>query len=183
MRNYQGTWDDLTTELIGRRLYSNAGKVDYDYDNNRLKFQSGGSITNANDRVVWNYQKLHKVAKDSSLKMHVHFQMPNGGPFEFTLRYRLQQNGRAAATSWTTLTANTTNDARFSPTPDDFPEWNSVFNQIVVFPAIDLSTLGLSDIIQMQLARTDNTPDDIYVIYVDGHVKMDCFGSREEWAR
>ena len=35
----------MVGDLFGKRLSSTVGKVDYDWDNNAIKFQSGGSIS------------------------------------------------------------------------------------------------------------------------------------------
>jgi len=170
-------WDDMVTSLIGRRLYSNTGKVDYDYDENNIKFQPGGSITNKSDRVNWNWQKLHAIKATSALNVHIHLEQTSTDAVVFTLKYRIQKNGSAKTTAWTTLTCDV------SSSSDTVYTYSSgTLNQIVKFPSIDLTGTNISDIIECQMARTDSTASDIYATYVDAHVEFDTDGSRTEWS-
>ncbi len=170
-------WEDMVTSLAGKKIESSSGKVDYDWENNALVFQSGGSISTRNDRIIWNYQKLHGIKAVSDMMMHIHFVQPNSNKFEFTMQYRVQKNNAVTATTWTTLTVNTDDDAVFTyPGSGDF-------NQIVGFAAIDMTGTNLSDIYEFRLARTDSVTGDLLVKYVDAHVEFDTDGSRTEWSK
>jgi len=55
--------------------------------------------------------------------------------------------------------------------------------QISVFPTVT-ATMGLSDIIQFQLARTDSLTGDCYVAFCDLHAPVDqAAGSESEWVK
>ena len=169
-------WDDLANGLINKKLYSTAGKIDYDFDENSIKFQPGGDITNKNDRVAWNEQKLHRIKATSKLQFHIHLEQTSTDKIIFTLKYRIQENGKAKNTTWTTITCNTEDDGLYTYS-------SGTLNQIIVFPEIDISSTGLSDLIQCQLARTDSTSSDVYVTFVDAHVEIDTFGSYTQWSK
>ena len=170
-------WEDMTTSLAGKKLEDNTGKVDYRWDENAIKFQSGGSISVSKDRVIWNYQKLHGIKCDSEMHMHAHFRQPSNKKFVFTMQHRIQYNGAVTTTAWTTTTCNTTDDCVW-----DYPGSGN-FNNIIVFPAIDMSGMEMSDILEFRLARTDVQTGDLWVKYIDAHCEFDTFGSRTEWSK
>ena len=78
-------WDDLATSLIGRRLFSNLGAVDYNYAENAIAFSANGDITKDNDCVIWNLQKPHGTKASSTLNMHFHYEQTDSTAREFTL--------------------------------------------------------------------------------------------------
>jgi len=176
-------WDDMIGDLFGRRLNSTSGKVDYDWSENAIKFQSGGSITNVTDRVQSNAQIPHKAKVGTSItfKPHLHwFQEISSGATvldaTFTLRYRLQRNGRGKESVWTTITTTTggANDVF-----DFTGESDGTYNQLTHFPDITVDC-GISDTFQFQIARTDSNTGDIYVYFMDYHYEIDSVGSADE---
>ena len=170
-------WEDLVNSLIGKKLFSNTGTVDYDYDNNAIKFQPGGTIADAKDVVNWNYQKLHGIKAISDMMLHIHLRQSTANKVVFELDYRIQKNNAVWATAWETLTCNTTDDAVFT-----YPGTGN-FNQILIFPAIDLTGTNVSDIVQFKMTRTDATTGNVLATYVDAHCEFDTDGSRTEWAK
>lgn len=178
-------WNDMLTDLIGRRLSSTTGKVDYVYDENSIKFQSGGSLTNTNNRVAANKQINHffKVGVNQEFRPHIHWwqQVTSGtvAPIVFSLRWRIQNNGTLKTTAWTTITANagTTQDVF-----DFTGEADGLYNQITNFDPI-IVTCNISDILQIQLARTDSESGDIEAMNFDIHGQVDSQGSDEEYAK
>ena len=52
-------WDDIQGNLIGRNLSSVAGKVDYDWAENAITFQSGVSISTQNDVINFNNKNIY----------------------------------------------------------------------------------------------------------------------------
>lgn len=169
-------WDDLSTSLIGRRLASNTGSVDYNWDENTITFQPNGSITNQNDRIVLNLQKPHAAKTDSVTKFHIHWEQPDATEREFTVRYRIQQNGELKNTTWTTVVVSTINN-------NVFPYTSGVLNQITRLVTIDWSTVPLSSTVQIQFTRTDSNAGNIELVFADSHVEYDMFGSRQEFIK
>lgn len=165
------TWNDLRTSLIGRRLNSTAGTVSYDYTENAVVFAANGGITDSNDTAVWNFQLPHNVAF-TTFRIHMHFEQEDATNRTFTLRYRIQSNGEAKTTAWTTVTADT-DDSAFTYT-------SGTLNQILSIVSIDISSgVGLSDIIQCQMTRTDSQSGTVKVTFVDAHYEIDQIGGSD----
>ena len=176
------TWKDMVGDLFGKQLASLVGKVDYDFDENAVKFQSGGSISVLNDRVGANLQINHefRVGSGITFKAHIHwFQEIISGAishaFTLTMRWRLQRNGYAKATSWNTVTSTAGTDDIF----DFTGEADGVYNQLSRFPDITVDC-EVSDTIQFQMARTDSNGGDMLVYFMDMHGNVDSAGSDEE---
>jgi len=170
------TWDDLVTSLIGLRLHSVAGKVDYNYDENGITFNPGGVIGTANDRVIFNMQYPHACVVDGEVRLHIHWEQPDATEREFTVQYRIQDNGSAKETSWATVVRNSSDDSAFTYV-------SGTLNQITKLCEIDMTGLGISSTIQFRLARTDSETGDILGTFVDAHVERDTHGSRQEYVK
>ncbi len=170
-------WDDLLGAVTGLKLYDTRGKVGMNYDEGSLVFESGGSITTDNDCVWFNLQKMHAIKTDSELRMHIHYTQTDTTERVFTLKYRVQPNGGTKVTTWTTITAtcNATNNV--------FTYTSGSLNQIVQFPAIDWSAVGISSTVQFKLARTDSLSGDVEATFIDGHVELDSQGSNQEYVK
>lgn len=168
-------WEDIQTSLIGRQLQSVAGKVDYNWDENSITFASGGDIAVANDRVNWSIQLRHRTKASSDVYPHIHFEQVTSNDVTFTLKYRLQANGSAKTSDWTTITANVADDTVFTYSA-------GTLNQILKFPAITVGS-GISDVLQFQMARTDATAGDVEVTFVDCHFEADDLGSNTEYTK
>ena len=170
-------WDDLVTSLIGSRLYSTAGKVNYNYAENAVEFQPGGSISTEADVINFNFQHPHAAVVNGSLKLHIHWEQPNSTDREFTVRYRIQKNGQEKTTAWTTVVvaANATNNV--------FAYVSGTLNQITPLASIDMTDAGISATVQVQMARTDSETGNILGTFLDAHVEYDTDGSRSEYSK
>ena len=168
-------WKDMIADLFGKRISSIAGKVDYDWDENAIVFQPSGSISNAADRVGGNQEINHefKVGTNITFKPHIHWFQDAATKFVLTARYRLQQNGVAKTTDWTTITSTMNEDA------DVFEYSTGTLNQLTRFPDITV-TCGISDTIQFQIARTDSFSGNMLVYFFDLHGEVDSAGSESE---
>jgi hypothetical protein len=169
-------WDDLTTSLIGRRLFSNTGSVDYNFDENSVSFSRDGDITDPNDTVALNIQKPHSAKTDSVTHFHIHWWQPDAQDREFTVRYRIQENGQPKNTTWTTVVVGTNANNVFSYT-------SGTLNQITRLVTIDWSTAPLSSTVQIQFTRSDAINDVVDVVFADSHVEYNMLGSREEFTK
>lgn len=176
-------WKDMIADLFGKKLNATSGKVDYEWDENALKFQKGGSITTAIDRVGGNLEINHefKVGTGITLRPHIHwFQEVSSGAvasFILTMRYRLQRNNLAKTTAWTTVTCEV--GAGGDDIWDFTSETDGSYNQISRFPDIVIDC-GVSDTLQFQMARTDGVTGDMLVYFMDMHGMVDSNGSDEE---
>jgi len=169
-------WDDLANSLIGRRLYSNSGSVDYDYSENAIVFSQNGDITDDNDCVIWNLQKPHAMSDNDTMNMHIHWEQTDNTTREFTLRYRIQSNGEAKTTAWTEVIVDTnTNNA--------FTYSSGTLNQITNLVHIDLSNATISATVQFRMTRSDSAGGIINTTFVDAHIPYDQLGSRQEYVK
>ena len=174
-------WKDIIGDLFGKRLSSTSGRVDYDFDENAIKFQNNGSISSSADRVGANLEINHELKVGSSIvfKPHIHwFQEVSSGSvtaFVLTMRYRLQRNNYAKTTAWTTVTCTAGTDDVF----DFTGESDGTYNQLSRFPDITIDC-GVSDTLQFQMTRTDSLSGDMYIYFMDMHAEIDSFGSDEE---
>jgi len=176
---------DMIADLFWKKIYSNTWKIDYDWDENCMKFQSGWSMTNKADRVGGNQEINHefKVWSNIVFRPHIHwFQEIAGGAithaFELTMRYRLQRNNYEKTTARTTVTLNAGTDDIFDFTSK--PDW--IYNQLSRFPSIVIDC-AISDTIQFQIARTDSVWWTMNVYFADIHGEVDSFWSDEEIAK
>jgi len=170
-------FDDLTTSLIGRRLSSNAGSVDYNYADNAIDFSPNGSISSDNDCVVWNLQKPHATKAGSTLNMHFHYWQEDATDRYFTLLYRIQDNNTAKNTTWSEVVVSTNTNNVFTYT-------SGTLNQICKLVDIDWSNVALSSTVQLRMTRSDAVAGAVTVTFVDGHVERDqTMGSRQEFVK
>lgn len=183
LRGNAKVWHDMVGDLFGKRLNGTTGKVDYDWAENAIKFQAGGSISNIVDRVGANLEIDHDMLVGSGVifRPHIHwFQDIVSGasaPFVLTMEYRLQRNGYAKTTAWTTttLTVGTSENVfDFSSSAD------GTYNQITKFPEIVVEC-GLSDTFQFRMARTDSEAGNMLVYFMDLHGQRQGLGSAEEY--
>lgn len=171
-------WRDIVGDLFGKKINSTAGKVDYEWDENAIKFQSGGSITNKADRVGANLQYDHFCKIGSvTLNPHIHWFQPDSQAYIFTMRYRIQHNGQAKNTVWTTVSYTVGSGGEIYTYPG-----SGTFNQISSLGEIT-ANMGISDTLQFQLARTDSLVGDVLVYFMDLHAETDSFGSNTEWSK
>ena len=171
-----GQWDDVANSLVAQRLESVVGKLRYNYDNNSITMQSGGLITNTNDRLIFNQQYPHAAEEDGEMRLHIHWEQVDSTSREFTIEYRTQINGEAKNTVWTQVIVD-------SNTNNVLPYVSGTINQITELVAVDMTGVGISATTQFRLARTDIVAGDIEATFVDSHIKRDMIGSRAEYVR
>lgn len=170
------TWDDIVNSLIGRRLYSTQGTIDYDYNENAMILSDDGDINNINDRVVFNLQYPHRSKSIGTMNLHIHWEQANAINREFTVQYRVQSNGQPKTTSWTSIVSNSNVNSVFSYT-------SGTINQITRLVDVDMIGAGISATVQFRLTRSDSNGGTILGTFVDAHVESDMSGSREEFVK
>ena len=172
-------FDDLAGSISGIQLDTTRGKVDVEWGESSFKFEPSGSLATTRDRVQLNLQKMHSVKKDSSLRMHIHWEQSSTDAVVWSMQYRIQGNGAAKTTAWST--------------PENFPvatASNNVFtytsgtlNQITKLSVIDWSDEMISSTVQIRLARTDSVAGNVFATFIDGHVLYDQHGSNDEYSK
>lgn len=169
-------WDDVVNSLVGKRLFSTVGKVDYDYDENAISMQPGGSITSQNDRLIWNLQYPHAAITNGVMNLHMHWEQVSSDQIDFVIQYRIQNNGQAKISAWTTVNSNSVDNSVF-------PYVSGTLVQITELASVDMTGASISATVQFRLARVDSTTDDILATFVDAHVELDMDGSRQEYVK
>lgn len=172
----QGQWDDIVNSLVASRLTSTSGKLNYNFDENTVTMQSGGVITNINDRLLFNQQYPHAAVVDGEMRLHIHWWQVDSTPREFTVEYRIQINSEAKNEEWIQVVVDSNINNKFEYVSGDL-------NQITELIAVDMTGVGISATVQFRLARTDAVIGDIEASFIDSHVRKDMIGSRQEYVR
>lgn len=183
-------WKDMVADLFSKKLSTTTGRVDYDWDNNAIKFQSSADMTIPDDRVQGNQEINHEliVGNNVPVRPHIHWfqKVASHDPdildtteYEFTLRYRLARNGYGinlddpwSAVTTVTSAANNVFDATHA-------DGKAYIGQITKFPEITIDC-NVSDTIQFMLGRTDALSGYVLVYFFDYHMMVDSLGSDEE---
>ncbi|GEM_PF-4983550 len=172
-------WDDLANSISGRRLTASAGRVDTDWDENSVIFQNAGSLSSANDRVIFNFQKPHSSPEDGQMRLHIHWEQDRSDDIVWSCQYRVQKNGEAKTTTWSTaenFISNATNNV--------FPYVSGTITQITNLCVVELDGSGISATVQFRVARTDSLAGNVSATFIDAHVQNNqSRGSREEFAK
>jgi hypothetical protein len=175
--NANGKWLDIVRGLIGQRLSTTAGTVDYNYDELSITVSQNGGITDLNDVVGVNYEINHFVNRLGLFKVHMHWWQPASTAFVITYKYRVQKNGQAKTTAWTdgTYTVGSGGEA--------FPYSSGTLNQISNILTLDLGALGIgvSDTIQFKFTRSDGLGGTFDAYFIDAHVQQYANGTTKEY--
>lgn len=176
---YEGdakVWEDVVGSLIGRRLASNVGTVDYDWAENAIKFQDGGDITDVNDCIIFNYQYPHAGVLDGVMNLHIHWEQISATTLTFDIKYRIQDNGVAKTETWTDVSIDTNDGNKFAYT-------SGTLNQITDLASVDMTGTGISATVQFRITRSDDIDIDCLATFIDAHVQLDTDGSRTEYVK
>lgn len=169
-------WDDLVGSLIGRRLASSVGSLDYDWDENAISMGPNGDIDSSNDRIVFNFQYPHKAIVNGRMNLHIHWEQENATNREFTVEYRVQKNGDTKSAVWSKVIVA-------SNTFNVFPYASGVVNQITPLVSVDMINAGLSPTVQFRLTRSDGNSGSILATFIDAHFESDGGGSNQEFVK
>lgn len=170
-------WDDISEPLIGQRLFTTPGTLDYNYDEGTVTASPSGDIASNSDRVIMVFQNSHASKTDAPLRFHVHWEQTDATERAFTWQYRVQGNGQAKTTAWSTPVTVT------STTGNAFPYTSGTLNQITDLGEISTTDKGLSSPVQIRWTRSDANAGTIEVTFLDCHKNIDAFGSRQEFKK
>ncbi len=170
-------WQSFVADLVGRPLNSTSGKVNYDWNENAIKFLSGGNITLPEDRVQANFLWKDMFRNDglSFTPFFYWWQPDDTTAFQLTLRYRIQRSSTDKETSWTDVTYTVGSGEQFTYSG------TSLFNQISVFSDISVQGMSPTDIFQVQIARTDTETADMYVLFFGIRELVSRPGASNKW--
>lgn len=178
-------YEDKAYPLIGRRLSSNLGTADYDWDELAVEFAANGDMSDVNDLVGLNAELPHQAKADGKIYPHFHWWQTSANDVVFELDYRIQDNSEAKTTAWTRMYARANGDSTFTYS-------TGTLNQITRFNSandgtgdyfIDMTGVGISATLQFKMTRTDATAGTVSVMFFDFHYEIDDLGSRDEFVK
>lgn len=170
-------FEDIQSPLIGERLFSNAGTIDYNYDNLSVTMQPGGSIADRKDTITKSVQYPHKAKADGKFYLHIHWEQTSSADYTFTVEYRVQSQLSEKVVPWTQVVVSSLAN-NTAPYPG-----SGTFNQITPLVDIDMTGAGLSAVVQIKIARTDNEPGNIEATFIDLHYEIDSIGSNAQYVK
>ena len=171
-------WNDITGDLISKRLTSTSGKLDYNYDENTISMQRNGDPSNPADVLMVNIQIPHDAKPDTLVKLHMHWWQESTLSLTMLVKYRIQNNGNEKSSTWNEVTVNFGDG-----TGDVFPYTSGTLNQITELVTVHTTGCNISDTIQFQLCRTDSSNITIETTYIDAHYEVDMLGSHTEFIK
>ena len=186
----QPRWDDLSNAIIASRLDQASGRLDYDYFNGGVVFQSNARYPD--EPVVIPIQLPHSllIGTGAVFRPHFHWLQRQSAVPNFLLGYRKMNNGSDVG-----FESDYSNFTFLIPKGNKFTyDSESALLQITEFPEIDTSDLTISAQLLFVLFRdtanasglftgTDPVAADVTVTYNDSHVKFDGEGSRQEFIK
>lgn len=183
-------WDDLSEALIGARLDTSSGRLDYDYFNGGVNFQDNTRYPN--EPVVISLQARHAmvIGAGAVLRPHMHWLQQQAAVPNFLIGIKTMNWGEA--TGFETDFSNYLL-FKWDVMASTYPG-SGTFAQIACFPEIDISSLTLSGTINVALFRdstnvsglfsgVDPVAEDVTVVYNDSHVLFNSSGSRQEFIK
>ena len=173
--NKEGRWDDLRFPLVGRRLDSAAGNLDYNYAEVGVDFAANSDDAD-NESLIFVAQMPHAWEEGTEIYPHLHWKQSQDNNVAWQLKYRMYTNGEAVPTTWVTVPMST---LKYTYT-------TGTLAQISTIPAIDMTGFSISTIIEFKLARigaSDSYTGNALATEFDVHYKTDSFGSEEEFLK
>jgi len=184
-------WDDISNAIIAARLDTSTGRLDYDYFNAGVNFNSNARYPD--EPVVIPIQLWHRLKYGSGavLRPHFHWLQEQSAVPNFILAYKKTSYGTATVkeTDFTNYTLMKWDSNVFT-----YPG-SGVFAQITKFPEIDISDMTISGSVDIVLFRdsadasglfgaSDPVGTDVTVKYNDSHAQLNQErGSRQEYIK
>lgn len=148
-------WDDMRFPLIARNIDVSSGRVNYDYFNQTVKFQSNARYPN--EPVSIPGQMWHRWQEGSEILPHIHWLQQGTDIPNWVLGHRVSPNGE--------LTSIETDFSSYTFTiPDShvYTYASGILRQISTFPAIDMTGQVISCLVDTVLFRDTNNTLGLY---------------------
>jgi len=176
-------WNDILGYALARGLDSASGHIDYNYSDGTVDFDNSANPASDNDSFIVNYQLPHDCYRGAGamIRPHVHWWQTSAGIPYWKVQYRILGNGDAVTPTWTDMTT-----ANFTVA---FPYTSGTISQIIGFEPIDISSCGLSCVIQVKVWRDgQNVLDtfgtgDVQTSFLDAHYPVAYAGSKDEYVQ
>ena len=182
-------WDDISQAVAASRLDVSSGRLDYDYFNGAIKFQSNARYPE--EPVVIPIQAKHSmlIGEEAVARVHFHWLQEQAAIPNMLLAYK--------KTNYGSTTIKETNFNNYTLLPwisNAYTYTSGVLAQITKFAEIDISDLTISGTLDLVLFRdsantstlfagVDPVAADVLIKFVDAHVKFDAMGSLAEFAK
>ncbi len=181
---YEDTlWDDMRFPFIGRNIDTTSGRLDYDYAEMGVNFQSNARYA-VTEQVSCICQMHHDYKLESQIHPHLHwFQNANNIP-NWLLVYRKYRNGDAVPSTW--VEAVSTPVVSYT---------SGTILQISNFPLIDMTGIDtVSGFVDFKLYRDTANASGLFAgadpysgsalsKEFDIHYQRDMPGSRSEFTK
>lgn len=182
-----GAWDDLRFPFVGRNLDSSSGRIDYNYFNCAIGYQSTARYPD--EPVCILVQMPHSWIEGSNIRPHIHWPQQSANEPNWVLAYKKVPKENAL-----TLESNFNNYTKVKKESNAFTYASGTIHQITSFPEIDMDGLGLSDCIQLVVFRDSNNATNLfagsdpsglteYIWEFDIHFQHDGIGSKNEFSK
>ena len=174
-------WDDLRFPLTGQQLTTPAGRVDFDFTNVGVDFNSNALYPS--DFVVIVAQMPHSKKFGTPVKPHIHWMQDENKVPNMVLAHRWYKNGQLIPSAWK---LSILESHVFSYVSGNLAQI-SAFPEII--PPIDES---VSSILEMKLYRDSNNSSTLFagadpftngtvIKELDLHYQIGSVGSGEEY--
>ncbi len=179
-------WDDLRFPFIGRNLDSASGRIDYNYFNSAVGYQANARFPN---EVVCSLVQLpHAWKVGSGVRPHIHWLQQSEDVPNWLLAYKIGKKNSTNA-----IETDFSNYTLLLSSPV-FTYTSGVFNQISDFPEIDMTGVGISDLISIAVFRDVGNVSTLfagadpsslveYINELDIHYILDSKGSSQEFIK
>ena len=182
-------WDDIIQPLMGKRLDTTAGKLDYDWSNKGVSIADSTVTSNDAHKVHFGYQIYHRFKLDGLCNPHIHWIQAQADVPNWWMRWRVWQNGEVAG-AWTEVALDT---HAFTYTAGTILQISEAASKID-FSALPSGGLNVSDFLDIEVTRDSNNASTLFagadpvagnVTFkgFDPHLQIDATGSVLEFQK
>lgn len=177
-----GYTDDLRESMMAAGIDTSTGRIGYNYTEGGVFFATNARYTE--ETVHLNFQMNHGWIEGSDVHYHIHWLQTENAQPNWLTRYRKIPLGGAPG-SWSAL--GKMNVGKYTYSSGTLHQLNEHPD-----PAIDMTGMGISSILQVQLWRDTANASGLFagadpfstaavVMYCDCHVLRDSIGSVTEY--
>ena len=182
MNNIDYVIDDIIQPVMGKRLDTTRGNLDYEWEDKCVSMSENVDYTKIIDWLHWGYQIYHRIKLNGSCLPHVHWFQNSSDVPNWLIRYRFHKHGEEPG-AWI--------EQPLAGLAKTYVTGKTKFLNIsYLMDEIDLSSegLGVSDFFDVQLIRdinnssglfsgNDPIADKVLIKGFDPHFQIDAAGS------
>jgi len=177
-----GQWRDLRAPLISQAFSVGSTRIDYDYDECALDFNTNARYDE--EPVCVTFQLDHDYIEGSDVRVHLHWIQQEANDPNWLIQWRWMKNGEAVG-SWTLAIPSVVRMFTYS---------SGDFGQITKFADISGTGVGISDMLQVRLFRDSANTSTLFAggdpytvgalgVELDVHVQVETLGSVNEYSK